>query len=189
MIQTEGHEACSMPATCTYTKCGVPPCRKAISRCMMCQYARGYIYNVSITTKAYCVRHATVVSPHCIRGIVFRQLKVCYTMFGGHQSTERTDLGGPLDSFRLSQAAAPPTTRYLLDFSNSSTSSNSALTTFPTSHHIRITHIFTMGFPDFISETGLHILNSWVSTRSYIVGYVCSPIPHSRDPRPSTPLP
>merc|ERR1712080_574936 len=29
---------------------------------------------------------------------------------------------------------------------------------------------FTMGFTDFVSETGLHILNSWVSTRSYIVG-------------------
>ncbi|KAM0696862.1 hypothetical protein Q7P36_002933 [Cladosporium allicinum] len=27
-----------------------------------------------------------------------------------------------------------------------------------------------MGFTDFVSETGLHVLNSWVSTRSYIVG-------------------
>jgi len=27
-----------------------------------------------------------------------------------------------------------------------------------------------MGFADFVSETGLHVLNSWVSTRSYIIG-------------------
>jgi len=28
----------------------------------------------------------------------------------------------------------------------------------------------TMGFTDFVSDTGLTLLNNWVKTRSYIVG-------------------
>lgn len=31
-----------------------------------------------------------------------------------------------------------------------------------------------MGFADVLSETGLHILNSWLSTRSYIIGHAPS---------------
>jgi elongation factor 1-beta len=29
-----------------------------------------------------------------------------------------------------------------------------------------------MGFTDFVSESGLTILDNWLRTRSYIVGYV-----------------
>ncbi|UZP33428.1 hypothetical protein NXS19_001244 [Fusarium pseudograminearum] len=31
-----------------------------------------------------------------------------------------------------------------------------------------------MGFTDLLSETGAHVLNSWLSTRSYIVGQSAS---------------
>lgn len=31
-----------------------------------------------------------------------------------------------------------------------------------------------MGFPDLVSDAGLHMLNSWLTTRSYIVGYAPS---------------
>jgi len=37
-----------------------------------------------------------------------------------------------------------------------------------------------MGFTDLISDAGLTLLNNWVKTRSYIVGYV--------DPTSSVPL-
>jgi hypothetical protein len=58
--------------------------------------------------------------------------------------------------------------------------------TSPTSNHIYPQqHTFTMGFTDFVSETGLHVLNSWVSTRSYIIGYVCSTTPSSLPSRDS----
>jgi hypothetical protein len=46
-----------------------------------------------------------------------------------------------------------------------------------------------MGFTDLVSDAGLTVLNSYLTTRSYIVGYVaasrlpdiCTPFPPSRD--------
>ena len=32
-----------------------------------------------------------------------------------------------------------------------------------------------MGFTDLVSDAGLTMLNNWVKTRSYIVGYVSAP--------------
>lgn len=32
-----------------------------------------------------------------------------------------------------------------------------------------------MGFTDLVSDAGLAMLNNWVKTRSYIVGYVNTP--------------
>lgn len=32
-----------------------------------------------------------------------------------------------------------------------------------------------MGFTDLVSDAGLAMLNNWVKTRSYIVGYVDTP--------------
>lgn len=77
-------------------------------------------------------------------------------------------------------ASLPGPSNFPPQFAASKTPQQSQTTT-PSSHtKLNSTHTFgsaaAMGFTDLVSDAGLTLLNNWVKTRSYVLGYV--PLPH-----------